>query len=79
MRYNIYINKKRKREMKGFNANELFETKLANGDVVGAIDVAIAGAEVAIQLGQERRTEIEAVQAEMDRKVAEKLAKYRTL
>jgi len=65
--------------MKGFNANELFETKLANGDVVGAIDVAIAGAEVAIQLGQERRTEIEAVQAEMDRKVAEKLAKYRTL
>jgi len=65
--------------MKGFNANELFETRLAQGDVVGAIDVAIAGANVAIQMGQERRAEIEAMQAEMDRKVAEKLAKYRNL
>ena len=65
--------------MKGFNANKEFETRLANGDVVGAIDVAIAGADVAIQMGQECRAEIEAMQAEMDRKVAEKLAKYRNL
>ena len=64
--------------MKGFNANQEFETRLENGDVIGAIEVAIAGADVAKQIAKDGLEAIEASQAKMAR-LAARADKYRKL
>jgi len=62
-----------------FDLDQIFNDKLTSGDVCGAIDIALISADIVVQTSKERLAEIDERQSAMNKKIAEKLAKYHTL
>jgi hypothetical protein len=58
---------------------KVVEQKLENGDLSGAIKVAIAEAEVATTIARDAIAELEERQAKLNKSADDFLAKYRTL